>query len=310
MKVMQNFITRSSRLWTCTALAVATALVMVGCSAVRLGYNNGETLSYWWLDKYIDVSADQKPWVKKNIAELFGWHRHTQLRDYAQLLVSMQRQVQHPVTPHELQASCDDIKKRVRVLIDHAVPDLAELALALTPAQIAQIEKKFASNNDRYRKDYLSGNVEQRQRFRYKNVMEQAEYWFGAFNREQQALIRRASDVRPLQNEIWLAQRQHRQRELIAILKKIQTERPSRDVTMSMLRTYALTVLERGGGGAHEKTFRGAQDNMVRLMATIINSTTPMQKMHAVKRLQQWVEHFNALAARDNAAVATSEAHR
>jgi hypothetical protein len=273
--------------------------LLASCSAVRLGYNHGETLTYWWLNSYVGFDANQRPRIKKDIAKLFAWHRKTQLKDYAQFMTSGQRQLQHTVSKQELLTNYDDIKKRAALLIDKALPELADLALSLQPQQIANIEKKFASNNDNYRKDYLRGDIEQRQRFRYKKVMEQAEYWFGSFSREQEALIRRASDARPLDGEFWLAERMHRQREIIALLKKIQAEKPSRETTMRMLKEYAANVFDPSRTGEADQFFNASKDGMAGMAAVIINCTTPEQKANALKRLQQWIDNFTTLAAQN-----------
>ena len=39
------------------------------------------------------------------------------------------------------------------VMTDRAAPAAADLALALRPEQIASIERKFAENNEKFRKD-------------------------------------------------------------------------------------------------------------------------------------------------------------
>ena len=38
---------------------LVASLVLGGCSAVRLGYNNGPTVIYWWLDSYFDFDSEQ-----------------------------------------------------------------------------------------------------------------------------------------------------------------------------------------------------------------------------------------------------------
>jgi hypothetical protein len=297
IELMQKFIMQHYRVFAIRVVLFFTICVLSGCSAVRLGYNHGESLTYWWLNSYIDFDGQQRPWVKKDIEKLFAWHRKTQLHDYAQFMAHSQKQLQHKVDKQELLASYDEIKKRSALVVDKALPELADLALSLQPQQIAHIEKKFASNNDKYRKDYLHGDIEQRQSMRYKKVMEQAEYWFGGFSPEQEALIRRASDARPLDSEIWLAERQHRQQEMIALLKKIQAEKPSREATMQLLKNYAGMVFDQAGSGQHEQFLNASKDATAGMAAVIINCTTPAQKAKAVNRLQQWIDNFNVLAA-------------
>jgi hypothetical protein len=269
------------------------ALMTTSCSLVRLGYNYGETLSYWWLDSYVDFDAGQKIWFKDRLANWFAWHRKTQLKDYANLLTQEQKRLQHPATQAELLTEYEGLRARAVVLVDKALPELADLALSLQLAQIEHIQKKFASNNEIYRKDYLRGGVAQRQQFRYKKVMEQAEYWFGSFSPEQESLIRKASDARPLNNELRMAVRLKLQQDLIQLLKKIQTEKPSREATVRMLKEYSNNIIEHYGGVEHQVFFDASRDDMANMVMVMINCTTPRQKQHAVERLQQWIDVFH-----------------
>jgi hypothetical protein len=102
------------------------------------------------------------------------------------------------------------------VLLFKAAPELADLARSLQPDQIATLERKFAANNAEFRKKNMRGDREAQQKFRYQKSMEQFELWFGNFTREQEAQIRKASDARPLDNEIWLDERQRRQKMILA----------------------------------------------------------------------------------------------
>lgn len=295
--MMQNFITRSPRALLAKALIFFVVVVLAGCSAARLGYSNGELLSYWWLDSYVDFGADQQPWVKQRIADLFVWHRKTQLRDYGQLLTQEQGRLRHEVSQAEVLASYDEFKMRAAALAEKALPDLADLALSLRPHQIAHIDKKFESNSETFRKDYLRGDIEQRQHFRYKKVLEQGEHWFGSFSSEQQRRIRIASDARPLNNEMWMADRLHRQRELIALLKKIQAEKPAREAVIAMIRDYMdVSYFSHSANPEFNAFFDASKGGTAGVAALIINIATPAQKVQAHKKLQQWIDDFKLLA--------------
>ncbi|MBC7500442.1 MAG: hypothetical protein H7315_08085 [Herminiimonas sp.] len=298
---MQNFITRyrSGRDGLATQVFIfLMACLLAGCGAARLGYANGETISYWWLDGYVDIEPEQQPLVKKHLDDLFTWHRQTQLRDYVQLLTGVQKRLQSTVSATDISADTASIKKRMVVLTEKAAPQLADFALSLEPQQLVNMEKKFVENDAKYRKEYLRGDVEARQRFRFKKVMNQAEYWFGNFSNEQEARIRAASDARPLNNEIWFAEKVRRQGELLAILKKVQAEKPSHEAVTAALKTYLAAGIDKPAEHPQKRFFDASADSTAQLTTTVINLATPSQKDHAVRKVQQWIDDFNTLAAK------------
>lgn len=273
--------------------------LLSSCSALRLGYSNGESVVYWWLDGYVDFEADQKPWVRDHLDTLFEWHRATQLSAYAQLLAQIQKQMQHDVTPAEVAADYDAVKKRMLIVLDKAAPPLAELALSLQPSQLVHLEKKFASNNEKYRKEYLKGDLEQRQLHRYKAVLKQTEYWFGSLTLEQERKIHAASDARPLDNELWLNERIHRQQQMLALLRKILAERPSPEVATKMLRDYVANTINHFGDDKQQAFFESSNQSTIKMIATIVNLATPAQKAHAAKKIQQWIEDCRTLQIKE-----------
>lgn len=294
---MQNTITQKSRFRWRTLLIVAFAGLLVACSAARIGFNNGTTVSYWWLNSYVDFEGEQKPWVKRHIDELFVWHRRTQLRGYAELASRMQCRDLSAVTAEQLLSDYEDGKTRVLTITDKAAPELADLALSLTPEQIANIEDKLEKNNRKFRKEYLQGSKEKRQEFRYKKMMKQAEYWFGNFNREQEAKLRQLSDARPLNNELVLEDRLRRQQELIDLLRKIQAQRPAKEEAVRLIRAYIAAASDRFGNRQHQAFFDATVRGNAELVAGMMHLATPAQRSHFVKTLQDWISDFNRLSA-------------
>lgn len=277
-------------------LVVMLVGLLAACSAARLGYSHGETITYWWLDSYVDFDSAQKPWVKQRIDHLFAWHRHSQLEDYAQLMSQIQQQLQQSVTSETVAADAEALKKRTLLVIDQAMPELADLSLSLQPQQIANIDKKLTANNEKYRREYLSGDVDERQRARYKQVMTHAEYWFGSFSRDQEAKIRAASDARPIDVDAMMAMLVRRQRELINVLKTIAAQKPERKAVMQMLRNY-VTASQANFGDAKLQAANEAYKNSTLALATsIVNMTTPKQKAFAQERLKQWMEDCRRMA--------------
>ena len=281
--------------FTCVLLALML-VVVAGCSSLRLAYNNGDTVLYWWLNAYVDLDRDQKGWVREDIDKLFDWHRKTQLRDYVEILRKGQKQVQGNPTQADLMADYSEIKSRTQSLLLKAAPDLADLARSLKPEQIAQMEKKFKSNNDDYRKKFLSGDQEKRQQLRYKKSMEQFELWFGSFSSEQETLIRKASDARPLDNEIWLDERSRRQRNVLALVQKVQNEKLGKEATVALINALIKDSFDRLEHSDRKAFFDAFENSTAQMILTVIKIATPAQKAHAVKRMQGWIDDFNSLA--------------
>lgn len=294
---MQNFITRPIGPFAKKAAILCMTLVLLACSAARLGYSNGEFITYWWLNSYVDFDSEQKPWVKSHIDKVFSWHRQTQLKEYVRLISRIQHRDLATVTQADLMADYNDAKTRVLMIAERAAPELADLAISLDAAQITHLEQKFIKSNDKFRKEYLRGDIESRQEFRYKKALKQAEYWFGNFSKEQEAKMRIASDARPLNNELLMADRVHRQQELIALLKKIQTEKPGKEASTELLRKFTAATVDRFGNKQHQEFFDESTAATATMVASVMHMTTPAQKIHFVKTLQDWITDFNKLAS-------------
>jgi len=294
---MKNFNTQApySSRFTYAVLALLL-IVMTACSGLRLAYNNGDTVLYWWLNAYVDLDRDQKDWVRGDIGKLFDWHRKTQLKDYVEILRTGQKQLQGNVTQADLLADYAEVKQRTQTLLLKAAPELADLARSLKPEQIAQMEKKFKSNNEDYRKKYLSGDQEKRQKLRYKKAMEQFELWFGSFSSEQEATLRKASDARPLDNDIWLDERMRRQQNVLNLVKKVQQEKLSKEATVILINSLIKDSFERLDHSERKPLFDAYENSTAQFVLTAIQLATPAQKAHAIKRMQGWIDDFNTLA--------------
>ena len=291
-----NMSQNASRKLGCLFL-ITLMTVLAACSSLRLAYNNGDTLLYWWLDGYVDLTSDQKGVVQKEIDKLFSWHRKTQLNDYVQILQTGQKQLAGNLTAADLQADYDDIKGRTQKLLLKAAPELAGLATSLEPDQIENLEKKFASNLDDFRKKNMKGDKEAQQKFRYKKSMEQFELWFGKFSKEQEEQIRKASDARPLDNEIWLNERKRRQNAILTLVRKVQQEKLSKEATIPLINTLIKDSFNRLDNSEHKQFFEASEQGSLQLILTVVKIATPEQKAHAQKRMQGWIDDFRSLAA-------------
>lgn len=279
-------------------LALTLASLLAGCSALRIGYGNGETVAYWWLNGYVDIDQAQRSWVRQRIDDWFAWHRRNELPDYARLLADWRGRLKQPrLGEAEVLQAYADVRARTLRGLDHALPGLAELALSLRPEQIDHVEKKFAANDDKFRREYLGDDREALQEARFRKALKQAEYWFGDFSREQRTAIRAASDARPLDPQAVLAERRRRQAAFVALLRRIRADKPPREKVEALLREQFVAAIDHATDDPQRRAFFDtSRHGSARFAATIVNLATPAQKTHAAKLLQEWTDDLSRMA--------------
>ncbi|HEY6354190.1 MAG TPA: DUF6279 family lipoprotein, partial [Burkholderiaceae bacterium] len=133
----------------------ASILLLAGCSAVRLAYNQAPHLMYWWFNGYVDFDAEQGDRARDALADWFAWHRATQLPDYAGLLATAQRQILNDVTPGDVCQWADELRKRIETGYEQGVPAMAEMVRSLKPQQRQRVERRYRKADDDFRDEYL-----------------------------------------------------------------------------------------------------------------------------------------------------------
>ncbi|MFL6657480.1 MAG: DUF6279 family lipoprotein [Massilia sp.] len=295
---MKNFNTQDSWFSRFRVLILITTMaVLAACSSVRFAYNQGDTLLYWWVNAYLDLDSEQAGALKEDIGDLFNWHRKTQLKEYEQFLATAQRQLAGTVTMADLKADFRDIRTRTETLATKALPDLADLAMSIKPQQLVTMEEKFAKNNETFRRKFVRIDTEKKQKERFKKSMEQFNLWFGDFSNEQEAILRKASDARLLNNEFWLNERIVRQRRIVAVLREVQQKKLNKEATMALMATLVKEIFGRFDAPEQKAVYDTYIDGTMNLTLTAIKIATPTQKAHAQKRMQGWIDDFKVLAA-------------
>ncbi|TND00091.1 MAG: hypothetical protein FD118_3409 [Rhodocyclaceae bacterium] len=276
--------------------ALVAAMLLQGCSAVRLGYGNADSLARWWIDQYVDMSPEQDALARERLSRLLAWHRKTQLPDYVSILRQGQKFVAGQPTAGDALALGDAVVRRGRALADQATPDIAEFLATVTPAQIERMAGRQAEKNADYAKEAQLADGESGQRkARYKRLLERAEYWFDDFSSEQKSAMRRLIDGQGSGSQFWYEERLRRQREWLDLVRLVQRERPPRERVMQMLRDYAARF------DLPADPVRLAQATALRrssaeLAVAIHAMTTPAQRAHAEHKLGDLIRDFTELS--------------
>ena len=279
------------RSWIILALMPA----LFSCSAMRLTYDQGPLLAYWWLDNYADFTAEQSPRVKRALADWFSWHRATQLTDYAQGLASLQAMAVNTITPAQACQVADSWQRRAEKAFDQAVPALAEQLSSLSAEQVDHIERRQTVKQDELVAEYQQADPAERQKASLARTIDRAESMYGPLDDAQRRLLAAGLAVSPFNAALWLAERRQRQADLVRQLRQWQAAPPDKAAAQAGLRRLAAATTRSPRPDYAAYSARLTQANCT-LAAKLHNQTTPAQRQHAVDKLKGWEGDLRALA--------------
>lgn len=277
-------------------LLLAVALCLSGCSAVRIAYNQGTEVAYWWLDDYVDFDRDQSVALRQGLDGWFRWHRHSELPQYATLLARAREQVVGPVTTEQACSWFGDLNARADAAIDQALPVMAEVMRGLDAPQLAHLEHKFAESNESLADRFLQRQAAARRKAQLERAVDRIEMLYGSLDGGQLERIAQLALDTPFDPERWLAQRRLRQQDTLQTLRRLSAEQAS--VTQA---EAALKSLVQRARHSPDDDYRAYQQRLIRFncgfVAQVHNLTTPKQRAAAAQRFKDWEEDARVLAA-------------
>ncbi|BAL93826.1 DUF6279 family lipoprotein [Rubrivivax gelatinosus] len=277
-------------------MIIAAALVLAGCSALRLGYDNGPRLVWWWLDGYMDFDSRQAPAVHAAIARWFAWHRANELPRYAALLQEAGAAMPQATTPEAVCRWTDRLRDAPAAAVDRALREATPLVAGLGEPQLRHLEQRYAKRLAEMREEYLQPDPAERRKASVERAVERFEELYGRLDAAQRRVVAEGVAASPWDAEAWVAERDRRQREVVQTLRRLVVERADADTTLAALRTLA-SRSERSADPAYREFQAKLDAYNCGFAARVHNATTAAQRERARDRLAGWERDLRSLAA-------------
>lgn len=285
-------------------LAVAAAGLLAGCgSAMRVAYNNGDVALRFMAHEYFDLHGEQSDQLKAQLVRFHAWHRREELPQYAAIFASAAERLNRGVKREDVVWAIAAVRERYRVTVEQGAEEFAPVAATFRPDNLEALERKLADNNEKFAKEFLTGDAAKQQRARAKRLAGWFEDWLGSLTPEQEALILRFAEAQPQLNQVRLDDRRRRQQEFVVLLREY---RKSPDLAARM-REY-LVHWERDRGAEHRRMAREWEDRLATLIVDVDRTLTPKQRTHAVRRFEFFAEEARILARQGQPAGMTAAA--
>jgi hypothetical protein len=259
------------------AAALALAL-LTGCGAVEFAYNNADTWLRWQAGRYVELDDAQEVEFDRRLASFLAWHRAEALPKYAHLAGEAGARLARGASRDDLEWGYDALQAQAREGLARAAGEAGDFLDRLSPAQIAQIERRFAQENRKFAREWLEGTPEARRARRYERLTGLLRDWLGELDDAQREHVRRYNESAPLNAERRDRERRRRQAELVGLLRAGEAG--------ERLQAWAVGW----------QRARGA-DAFLDMLAGLERSLSPRQRTHAIARLQRYDRDFQVLAA-------------
>lgn len=280
----------------CVAVVATSAVLLQGCSAVKLTYNQVSNLAYWQLNSYFDLSDTQTERVRDELGDLHQWHRDTMLPRHAELLQKVQQQLPAAVSPDQACRTYEAVRTQIDKVIAQAEPKLAWLATQLTDAQIRNLQKKQADSNADWKKEWVDVAPDKLREQRFKQLLSRAEGFYGTLDVPQKTALRAFIAQSSFDPQRTYAERVRRQQDLVQVLQKIAQDRANIDRARSLLRGY-FARFRTSPDAAYERYAQTLVAEGCEGFASVHNAMTAAQRLNAVQSVKGYEQDFLVLAA-------------
>jgi hypothetical protein len=275
-------------------LAALLAVVSLSaCGSLSLVYGQAGTLSYWWLDRYVDFTPEQAPRVRAALQEALAWHRRAALAEDIAWLDQIAGQLAQDLGAAQLCGWLDQLEQRGKLSLARLLPPAADIAATLDARQLKRIAERRASKNEEWRDEHLQAKPADRIEADAKRMRERAEMLYGRLDSAQRRFIlERLQGNTPWVAERWYADMLVNQAALFAALRKL-SESGASPANAEQL----AAALLRPGADADAATLawrEQLQAYQCSFAADLHKRTTPAQREAAARTLRGWAQDLRA----------------
>lgn len=292
-RLNQHFVWRIIRslLWP-----LLTAALLGGCSMVRLGYGQLPSLSYWWVDGYLDLNTPQSEALRADLQALHNWHRHQELPLLARDLAELRAQAGQDTSAVQVCQMAERFKTRLETVLTQSEPAFARLALSIKPEQLQHLKHQLAKREQTWRDDWLNGPPAEIQARRLERLVERSESFYGPLTDAQIDLLRAGVLATPYDTALAEQESLRRHQDLQHTLHTLAGSAPTQAQAQDLIHGLMARTLQSPNTSYRAQIGQLVQANCD-TFARLHNSATPEQRQKMATKLKGFEDDARALMA-------------
>jgi hypothetical protein len=199
-------------------LIAAIALLLYGCSSVRLAYNTADFFIERYADDYLGLDGAQMERWSPTLETTLAQHREQELPYLAAFFDSAQNDARKGFDETDVTCLLDQFQTIYQRHFRLAAVAAGPLLAGLDKQQIDALERTFDKEAREDAKENAPSNIARRNRKRAERYLENLQWWIGKPSASQRAIVRDVTASMP-DTGSWYAYRDAKRQELIALLR-------------------------------------------------------------------------------------------
>ena len=273
------------------AIVILTLITAVAACSFKTVYNRLDYLIPEYVEGMVTLDDVLEEKLEQSTLVLLEWHRNTQLKQYADWLSALQRDMATHLTEQQVEQRITEMDRFWRSLSAKVNDEMAHLLPLLNKEQLDELFMNIDDTNDEFREEFVDLNEEQRIEDYFERISDTYQSWIGELTDEQQRNVEHAATELASTAELRLQRRlqwQHGIREILAEEDTVQNK-------TDRLRQFLAGFEDIDDETMKEKSEinRGI---IVRLTVQISHSMTEDQQAHFISKTNDYIRMLTELA--------------
>ena len=277
-------------LWLRLLLIGLMAGMFVSCVPTFL-YRHADRLVLWKIDEYVDLTSDQKAFVRARLKDLLAEHRKDALPIYERFLTEIKAHSADGLDRQEVDWMFARYQELRADLFRRVLADGAVVLSSLTDRQIRYMEHMFQRDHEKAVRK-LREDRDSRLSRRASTTLDWLKDWVGPYTKDQQQRIKQLSMALPDLLAVRLEYQVDRQHGFLQILQSTK----DRQLLSDYLERWLLFP-EQSAPPDYRHAMEHMTNSVKDMILTIDRLITPQQRTHALVKLQRLIDDIHALAA-------------
>ena len=292
---MIDVLFRGARVWVVIALFLVSA-----CSSTTYVYNRLDFLLPWYMDDYVDLTAEQEAYLDELLVPFLAWHRAQELPVYLTALNNIEDSLDSPLTAEIVETLFTNFESAWLRLQSEGLTQLLDLGARLSDEQIAAFLEALWEQQREFEEEYLERDEEEFFEDNDDNTRDTFQDYLGKLSDDQKQWVRDGSRRLLRSDQVWLKERAQWLTELGILL----TREPGWQERVRV----AVSAKNNTMTPEYQRIYEHNMDAIYQLAAQVLNARSERQSRHLRGKLADVREDLETLIAQgQNTAGARSD---